>query len=150
MCPTIAGEHISGTIDGICQWFSKYMNTVYLASQNNQNNKKKNTNKLTVTYSDIRSGLNIMISGFCLEPVFVGQAKEQLSVPEMKDFCKTTIVNGLEEWSKANPQDLAKLSKFFKEIAEIRSKADKEKVKIANSQFKNKNSKNMTSFKCVT
>ena len=33
MCPTIAGEHITGTIDGITRWFTNYMNNIYLASQ---------------------------------------------------------------------------------------------------------------------
>ena len=123
MCPTIAGEHITGTIDGITKWFTNYMNNIYLSNQ-------KAKDKLKVVPADIKSGLNIMVSGFCLEPVFVGQAKEQLNVPEMAQFCKDTVLNGLEEWSKGTPQDLARLAKFFKDIADLRQKQDKEKVKI--------------------
>lgn len=127
MCPTIAGEHISGTVDGICRWFTTYMNKIYL----------NNNNKLTINSSDIKSGLNIMISGFCLDPVFVGQAKEQLSVPEMAGFCKDTIMKGLDEWSKANPNDLQKLCKFFKEMGELRTKQEAGKAKIVTKYQKN-------------
>ena len=130
MCPTIAGEHITGTIDGISKWFSDYMNKIYLINQ-------KAKDKLKVIPADIKSGLNIMISGFCLEPVFVGQAKEQLSVPEMATFAKEVVIKGLDNWSKANPQDLAKLSKFFKEIAELRSKQDAGKAKMIEKYTKN-------------
>ena len=130
MCPTIAGEHITGTIEGITKWFSQYMNNIFLANQ-------KAKDKLKVIPADIKSGLNVMISGFCLEVTFVGQAKEQLSVPEMQGFCKDVVMKGLNEWSKANPQDLAKLSKFFKEIAELRMKQDGEKAKIVTKYTKN-------------
>jgi DNA gyrase/topoisomerase IV subunit B len=126
-CPTIdmSSTHITGTIEGITRWFSKYMNSVYLANQNKKS-------KLNVLPTDIKTGLNIMISAAHLNPEFTGQAKERLSNDDMKVFCKDTVMNGLEEWSKVNPQDLTKLCKFFKEIAEIRSKTDKEKVKVAN------------------
>ena len=40
------------------------------------------------------------------------------------------ILKGLDEWSKANPQDLAKLSRFFKDIGELRQKAEAGKAKI--------------------
>ena len=130
MCPTIAGEHITGTIDGITRWFTNYMNNIYLASQ-------KSKDKLKVIGNDIKSGLNVMISGFCLEVTFVGQAKEQLSVPEMGPFAKSTVMKGLDEWSKANPQDLQKLCKFFKDMAEIRLKQEGAKTKIVSKYQKN-------------
>ena len=130
MCPTIAGEHINGTLDGICRWFSNYMNNIYLANQ-------KSKVKTKVNSSDIKCGLNVMISGFCLEPVFVGQAKEQLNVPAMEGFCKEVITNGLNEWSKSNPQDLAKLAKFFKDIAELRMKDEAGRSKIVQKYKKN-------------
>ena len=123
MCPTIDGQHIVGTLNGICNWFTKYMNNIYLANQ-------KAKDKLKVIAADIKNGLNVMISGFCLEPLFVGQAKTQLEVPEMLKFASDTMMNGLDNWSKQSPQDLAKLSKFFKEIAELRMKQDKDKEKI--------------------
>lgn len=125
-CPTTKGTHIDGVVEGIARWFSKYMNTVYLANQ------KAKKNKLTVTFADIKNGLNVMISAAHIDPEFTGQAKEILSNADMVPFCKEVVLNGLDEWSKTNPQDLAKISKFFKEMAEIRQKTDKEKVKIAN------------------
>ena len=130
MCPTVKGDHIDGVVDGICRWFVSYMNNIYLANQ-------KAKIKTKVTSADIRSGLNIMISGFCLEPVFVGQAKEQLNVLEMATFAKTVTTSGLDNWSKSNPGDLTKLCKYFKDIADARMKMDKEKIKIVTSYQQN-------------
>ena len=130
MCPTIAGEHITGSIDGITRWFCNYMNNIYL-------NNQKSKDKLKVIASDVKSGLNVIISGFCLEVTFVGQAKEQLSVPEMANFSRNTVMKGLDEWSKANPQDLQKLCKFFKEVAELRTKQEAGKQKIITKFAKN-------------
>lgn len=128
LSPTIAGEHISGTIDGICRWFSNYMNTIYLSNSKS---------KISVKVSDIKMGLNIMISAKALYCTFIGQNKEQLSVPEIAPFCKSTIMNGLEEWSKANPNDLQKLCKFFKDMAELRAKQESGKSKIVSTYKKN-------------
>ena len=124
MCNTIAGEHITGTLDGITRWFVNYMNTIYLNGSKN---------KTTVKTADIKMGLNLMISGFCLDSVFVGQAKEQLAVPAMAPFAKATVMNGLDEWAKANPNDLQKLCKFFKDMAELRTKQEDGKQKIASN-----------------
>ena len=66
-----------------------------------------------------------------LEPVFTGQAKEKLSNEEMDPFCKNVVMVGLDNWAKNNPNDLAKVAKFIKDIATIRERSDKEKVKIA-------------------
>ena len=123
-CPTKEGTHIDGTIEGITRWFSLYMNNIYLANQ-------KSKDKLKVMPIDIKTGLNVMISAAHLEPDFTGQAKEILSNPDMVGFCKEVIMKGLDDWSKANPQDLAKLARFFKEIAEVRQKTEASKAKIA-------------------
>lgn len=128
MCPCSLGEHVTGTIDGICRWFTQYMNNIFL------NNSKS---KITVKATDIKMGLNVMISGMCLEPVMVGQNKEQLSVPEMAPFCRNTVVNGLNEWSKTNPNDLQKLCKLFKDMAELRTKQESGKSKIVSTYKKN-------------
>lgn len=130
MCPTIAGYHIDGAVDGIARWFVAYMNNIFLANQ-------KAKQKTKVAAVDIKSGLNIMISAACLEPVFVGQAKEQLNNPEMAPFCKTVIAKGLDEWSKNNPTDLQKLCKYFKDIADIRMKAETSKAKIVTTYKSN-------------
>ena len=60
-----------------------------------------------------------MISAAHLDPEFTGQAKERLSNEDMLGFWKEVVMKGLDQWSKDNPADLAKISKFFKEIAEI-------------------------------
>lgn len=127
MCPTQVGPHISGTVDGICKWFTTYMNQIYLSSQNGTNKRKQ---KLSVIASDIKVGLNIMLSGACLEPVFNGQAKEILTNKEMGLFCKDVISRALDQWSKNNPSDLSKLARYFKDIAELRMKEEGEKEKI--------------------
>lgn len=123
-CPTRAGTHEDGVIDGICKWFTKYMNTIFLANQ-------KAKDKTKVIASDIKCGLNVMISAAHIEPVFSSQGKDILDNNDMVPFCRDVVMNGIEEWSKSNPQDLAKICKFFKDIAELRMKNDKSKAKIA-------------------
>lgn len=130
MCPTIAGDHIDGVLEGISKWFTAYMNNIYLSNQ-------KAKQKTKVVKADIFSGLNVVISAACLEPIFVGQAKEQLQNPEMVDYCKDVVMRGLDQWSKANPQDLARLSKYFKDIADIRMKAEGAKAKIVTKYQQN-------------
>lgn len=129
-CPTTGGTHIDGSIDGICRWFSNYMNKIYLANQ-------KSKVKTVVNSSDIKSGLNVMIAAASLEPIFTGQAKEFLSNEEMLTFAKTVVMNGLDQWSKSNPQDLSKLSKYFKDIADLRMKSEAGKAKIATKYQQN-------------
>lgn len=123
MCPTISGTHVDGVIDGICKWFTNYMNNIYLINQ-------KVKDKLKIIPNDVKSGLCIMISAAHLEPLFNDQSKEILGNPDMIPFCRQVIMSGLNEWSKSNPQDLAKISKFLKEIGELRMKQDKDKEKI--------------------
>lgn len=129
-CPTMKGTHIDGTIDGICRWFTAYMNNIYLVNQ-------KAKDKLKVTSADIKNGLNIMVSAAHLEPIFTGQAKEVLSNADMLGFCKEVVMKGLDNWSKSNPQDLARLSRFFKDIAELRQKSEASKAKIVTKYQQN-------------
>ena len=123
MCPTAKGTHIKGSLNGICKWFCKYMNNIYLLNQ-------KSKDKLQIIPNDIKNGLYIMISAAHLTPDFTGQAKEELSNPDMEQFCSDTVMQGLDEWSKSNPQELAKMAKFIKEMGEVRIKQSKEKEKI--------------------
>lgn len=122
-CPTVSGTHVDGCLEGITRWFTQYMNNIYLVNQ-------KSKNKLKIVSNDIKCGLNMMVSAAHLDPQFTGQAKEILSNEDMIGFCKEAILKGLDEWSKANPQDLAKLSRFFKDIGELRQKAEAGKAKI--------------------
>ena len=129
-CPTRGGVHVDGSIDGICRWFTNYMNKVYLANQ-------KAKDKTVVILNDIKNGLNIMIAAAHLEPEFDSQSKTYLSNPDMEPFCKEAVMKGLDVWAKANPQDLSKLSKYFKDLADIRMKSEKEKVKISTKYVQN-------------
>jgi DNA gyrase/topoisomerase IV subunit B len=123
-CPTRGGSHVDGTIEGICRWFTTYMNNIYLSNQ-------KAKDKLKVIANDIKNGLNVMVSAAHIEPVFSSQGKDVLSNADMIPFCKEVTMKGLDEWSKSNPNDLAKICKFFKDLAELRMKNDKSKAKIA-------------------
>lgn len=125
MCPTSSSAlntHVTGTLDGIATWFGNYINKIYLT--------EREKNKIKVIPNDVKMGLKIMISAWHLEPQFTGQAKEVLSNQDFKPFAKETIMNGLDGWAKAKPQDLLKVCKFLKDIALARIKADTEKVKI--------------------
>lgn len=137
-CPTSQGDHINGFIKGICKFFTNYMNKVYLA-----NNPR---NKTVVTNTDVKTGLVAVISGFHLEPVFNGQAKEILEVKEMDNFVSSTVMKGLDNWIKSNPNDLNKLCKYLKDMADARMKADNEKIKISNNFKSNAFSKDPEGF----
>lgn len=123
-CPIYdAGStNITGTIKGIASWFCDYMNKIYLVSTRS---------KVHILPSDVKTGLCVAIDSDCLNPVFTGQAKEKLSNVEMDGYCKQVIMSALDNWSKANPNELAKVCKFIKDIATIRERSDKEKVKIS-------------------
>lgn len=127
--PTMGGTHVTGTLDGITKWFCDYMNKIYLATQATA---KKNSKKpaLKVIPSDIKSGLCVIINAAALDPQYSGQAKEVISNPEMEPFCKDTVMNGLDQWSKSNPKDLSTLCKYFKDVAELRIRESGEKSKI--------------------
>lgn len=125
MCPTSTvplNSHVTGVMDGICTWFTSYMNKIYLTD--------KEKNKIKITSADVKTGLKVMISAWALEPIFTGQAKEVFSNVEYKPFAKQVVMDNLEKWAKVKPQDLLKCCKFLKDIALARIKADSEKVKI--------------------
>ena len=125
MCPTSnvpMNTHVSGTLDGITTWFCNYMNKTYLTDREKQ--------KLRIMPVDVKMGLKLMISAFHLNPQFTGQAKEVFSNADFKPFAKMVVMDGLEEWSKAKSQDLLKVCKLLKDIANIRVKSETEKVKV--------------------
>jgi len=127
-CPTVQGTHVDGVLEGIRRWFTQYMNNIYLANQKG---------KVKVIFADINNGLNVMIDAAHLDPLFTGQAKEILSNKDMIQFCKETVMKGLDDWAKANPQDLQKISKFFKDIAELRMKNEGARAKIVTKYHSN-------------
>lgn len=111
-----------GFIQGLCQFFRNHMNKVYLA-----NSKKK----IEVINSDVLTGLVGALSSYHMSPIFSGQAKNVLKNPEFVDFAKQVTIRSLMDWFKENPDDLQKLSEFFKDIAIARLKVDKEKINIS-------------------
>ena len=121
--PTIGGTHIDGTVDGICKWFCNYMNNIYLLNQ-------KAKEKLRIMPIDIKQGLCLVVAAAHLDANLIGQSKEILSNEDMIPFCRDTVINYLNEWSKSNPNDLAKISKFLKDIGDLRTKQTKDKAKI--------------------
>lgn len=124
---TGGGTHVQGFLDGICMHLRNYMNKIYLGPKS----------KITVVNNDIKTGLRGAISVAHINPIFMGQFKGILSNTDMQDFVKRLTINALENWSKTSPSDLQKLCKFIKEVAEIRSKSEGEKVKLSDNYNKN-------------
>lgn len=132
-CPTTMGTHIDGFYEGICYFFTNYMNKIYLAKTDtivSKGNKKKKPNKTLVKFDDVKYGLVSVISAAHLYPIFDGQSKEKLSNDDVKPFIKALVMDELSEWAKANPNDLNKICRYLKDIADMRNKADKERVNI--------------------
>lgn len=121
MCPTSAGTHIDGFLDAIIKYFRDYMNKIYLV----------NNKKLQVNAQDIRTGLRVVISVFHIKPLFTGQSKEIFSKEDMKPYIYQATLRALNNWAQTNPGDLQKISKYLKEVCEIRTKSDKEKIKMS-------------------
>lgn len=129
-CPTIFGTHIKGFEDGVTSFFVNYMNKIYLASQ------KKN--KLSVISNDIKAGIKAIVTVAHLRPIFDGQSKEKLSNEDMKPFVRDTIIEALDSWAKNNPKDLATICRYFRDIAEVRSSADKQRIRLTDKYNKSK------------
>lgn len=122
-CPTSGdSKHITGFLDGVTTYFRNYMNKIYLAKS-----------KVSCVNTDIKCGLKAILDVAHLYPIFSGQAKEVLSNDDMHPYIKSITIKYLEQWSKQNPTALQKLCKYFKDVAEIRLKSDKEKVKLSSS-----------------
>lgn len=121
-CPMMGGTHEDGFKLGITNFFRKYMNNIYLANTKNK--------KLSIVNNDILTGLSAVISVSHLHPMFTGQAKDMLANEDMKPFIKDLVIKALEDWTKSNPQDLQKVCKYIKEVAEIRLKSEEGKVKL--------------------
>lgn len=132
-CPTTLGTHIDGFYEGICYYFTNYMNKIYLAkaSASAAKGKKKKSQAVTVKFDDVRYGLVSVISAAHLDPIFDGQSKEKLSNEDVKPFIKALVMDELDNWAKDNPSDLNKICKYLKDVAEMRIKTDKEKVNIS-------------------
>lgn len=123
MCPTSTtpqNTHVKGFLDGVCLWFIRQMNNIYLGEKS----------KLKVVPNDVKAGLSAMISAFHLEPDFTGQAKEVFSNSDYVPFAKQTVMEGLDIWAKNKPNDLQKVCKFLKDVAQARANSEKENLKV--------------------
>lgn len=123
-CPTLSVDesmHVAGFKVGLCNYLRKYMNDIYLAGS------KKKT---TVINQDILCGLRAAVNTAMLYPKYHGQSKNILANEEIKPFVQETVVKALNEWCKTNPKNLQKLCKFFKDMADIRTKNDTAKINI--------------------
>ena len=129
-CPTTLGTHIDGFDKGITQYFVNFMNKIYLAGPSKK--------KISCVPVDIRSGLQAVVSVAHLKPIFDGQSKEKLSNDEMEPFVASGIMEALDQWQKANPKDMAKICKYFKDIAELRLSVDNKRIKITDQYSKSK------------
>lgn len=114
--------HVVGLIDGIIKFFRKYMNTIYLSG-------KKNS--IQVTANDIKNGLLCAISAYHLNPIFEGQAKDNLANEDMQEYTCNLVMAGLDAWAKTNAKDLQKVCSYLKDMTELRLKTEQGKVKLA-------------------
>ena len=121
--PTTGGTHVTGFIDGICNYLRNYMNKIYLGEKS----------KISVINNDIKTGMKVIINAAHLNPVFAGQFKGILSNEDMYKFVKDLTTKSMDNWAKTSPGDLQKVCKCLKEIAEIRSKSDDSKIKLSNN-----------------
>ena len=129
-CPTTLGTHIDGFDKGITQYFVNYMNKIYLAGPSKK--------KITAIPADIRSGLQAVVAVAHLKPIFDGQSKDKLANEDMNPFVASGVMDALEQWQKSNPKDMAKLCKYFKDIAELRLSVDNKRIKITDQYSKSK------------
>ena len=119
------GAHVQGFLEGLTSYFMAYMNKIYL----------KNA-KITVTGADVKTGLKVVIDADHLHPTFEGQGKVAINNQDLRKFVSDLTKRSLDAWAKVNPSDLNKLGKYFKEIAEIRTKLETGKTKLSNNYSK--------------
>lgn len=115
------GTHVVGFMDGLTKFFRNYMNKIFL---------KGTKSKITVINNDIKTGLKCIISAALLNPAYGGQNKEILTSSEITSYISNLVYLRLESWSKENPNDLQKVCKYFKDVADVRVKSEAGKVKL--------------------
>lgn len=120
-CNVISGPFLDGFEQGLCNFFRNYMNRIYLA----------NNKKISIINNDVKVGLKAIVTVSHITPIFTGQAKERLGNEDLLPFIRDLTLETLNKWSKENPQDLQKICKYLKEVAEIRVKSEEGKVKLS-------------------
>lgn len=119
------GAHVQGFLEGLTSYFMAYMNKIYL----------KNA-KITVNSTDIKTGLKAVIDADHLHPTFEGQGKVAINNQDLRKFVSDLTKKAIDAWAKVNPNELNKLGKYFKDIAEIRAKLETGKTKLSNNYSK--------------
>ena len=119
------GVNVDGFLDGLCSFFMGYVNKIYL----------KNS-KITINSNDVKTGLKAVVNADALIPTFSGQGKAAISNQDLKKFINDLTKKSLDAWAKVNPNDLNKLCKYFKDIAEIRIKLESGKTKLSSQYTK--------------
>ena len=119
MCPTVNGEstHVRGFMDSLCNYFRNYMNKIYL-----------HNSKTKVIGSDIKGGLKAVVTVSHIEPDFSGQAKEIFTNPDVIPYIATVLEATLNEWTKTHSNELQRLCKHFKDVADLRMSEDNNRV----------------------
>ena len=126
-CPTRDGSHVEGFLQGMTKFFRDYMKKFYLSERS----------KLNITNNDVRVGLKAIVTCSHMTPEFTGQSKEIISNADLIPFVRDLTIASLNEWAKQNVNDLQRICKYFKEIAEIRTKSEVAKVKVKASSLSN-------------
>lgn len=125
------GVHQDGFYNGCIKFFRNYMNKVYLNDKS----------KISVNASDIKDILSGVVHVCTLYPNFMGQAKDALAEPSdgsfsISSFISDFVESELNEWSKQNPKELAKVAKILKTVAENRLKSEGVIKKLSNQYNK--------------
>lgn len=119
MCPTVNSKssHVEGFLTALTNYFRTYMNKIYLYNS-----------KTKVVPSDIKSGLKAVVTVSHIEPLFSGQAKEIFSNKDVIPFIAEVLETQLNEWVKSNSNQLQRLCKYFKDVAELRMSEENHRI----------------------
>lgn len=119
MCPTVNSEsaHVKGFTQALTTYFRNYMNKIYLLKS-----------KTRCIGSDILSGLVAVVTVSHIEPIFSGQAKEIFSNEDVIPFIANAFETQVNDWIKMNGNEVARLCKFYKDVADLRLSEESNKV----------------------
>ena len=123
---TYGSTHVDGLDEAVTRFFRNYMNKIYLTNS-------KSKNKLQVTAQDVRTGLRAIICGKSISPLYTGQSKEIYSELEMKPYVQNIAYSAVSEWAKNNPNALQNVAKYLKDVCELRTSVDTQRIKIQNN-----------------
>lgn len=111
-----------GFFKGVQEFFRNYMNKIFLV-----NNKRAPE----VIGNDILVGLKAAVASAHMNVMFDGQAKNVCKNTDLFDFVKKLTIDSLGKWVQSNAEDVQKLCTFFKDVATVRVKSDKDKLDVS-------------------